>query len=385
MAITQELRDYISEVRAQGIPDEQIIEELVTAGWGSADINLAISEPAKILPSPELRPALPVIDNYEPEPEKKIEQQVVKSTPEVFPVSPNKVSASPAVTSFVKPASVVLNTNNAIKTRTPWLLVFILSLFFGMVFSAGFILMYVFITPLHNFVDSIVDNKSTYVSTPKESGAETKKDVEVPAETINTQSSVSQDSQITAAAAWAVLDKSKEALKEMSLTGDVSKFNAISFKQVPSCEKGLEEDCMLTGGFLYDLDAAIETENYANVAADNKQIILSTDLVREDTSATKTPMYVYKKGFMFLAKDSSGQLKIVSLEPDKTWAVAKSVKDGEKMLSEMVVDTDGDGLTDQDENCVKSLPKCVKTDPTKLDTDGNGYWDSIDYFLKEGK
>jgi hypothetical protein len=47
----------------------------------------------------------------------------------------------------------------------------------------------------------------------------------------------------------------------------------------------------------------------------------------------------------------------------------------------MIIDTDNDGLTDWNETCSGAgayNPDCIETNPNNKDTDGDGWWDSID-------
>ncbi len=53
----------------------------------------------------------------------------------------------------------------------------------------------------------------------------------------------------------------------------------------------------------------------------------------------------------------------------------------EAELQAMILDSDKDGLTDMKENCGGSMmgnKTCVKTNPNKDDSDGDGWWDGID-------
>jgi len=114
---------------------------------------------------------------------------------------------------------------------------------------------------------------------------------------------------------------------------------------------------------------------------DDKQAIYSTNPVKTDDSTA----YGYKQGIiMFVKKD--GSWKILLSSPEKNWGVSKAGTNRtpaqvEELLQEMILDSDKDGITNMYELCEGSQmgnSKCVKTDPNKRDTDGDGWWDGIE-------
>ncbi len=74
--------------------------------------------------------------------------------------------------------------------------------------------------------------------------------------------------------------------------------------------------------------------------------------------------------YVYFTKKSTGSL---------SWLTIKNYQGSKEQL----VDTDQDGLTDQEELCVGQSATCIKTDINKKDSDGNGFWDSSDRFYNQ--
>ena len=120
--------------------------------------------------------------------------------------------------------------------------------------------------------------------------------------------------------------------------------------------------------------------DYITKWQDCQQAILLTNPKKIDT----TDSYAYEQKKMTFIKES-GQWKILKTH-FYGWSVLKSLGavEGEKELQAKMLDSDQDGITDNDETCSQSEsynPNCVKTDPNKRDTNDDGWWDLLNLDL----
>lgn len=177
---------------------------------------------------------------------------------------------------------------------------------------------------------------------------------------------------------WAIYDKMTLALKNK----DVDAFNAVSYDQVPSSQKSQFNQIAT---FLYDQSIKIDKSSYVNKWQDSKQAIYSTNPEKMDDDE----VYKYSQGtVMFINKD--GSWKILLTSPERGWNVVKSGTNStpaqiEKDLQAMMLDSDKDGKKNDEETCSNGEQynsRCVKSDPNKRDTNGNGWWDGIEANMK---
>jgi hypothetical protein len=170
---------------------------------------------------------------------------------------------------------------------------------------------------------------------------------------------------------------------------DIEGINSVLFKPLPPCPS--KKECDETFDLAYDTYRKFNKEDFINRWEDNKQLILSTHLIK-DTSTNDSNVIIYKQNFIYFIKDDLGNLKILLILP-KTFPYPKfyinlsNLKEQDILneLQQMTLDSDQDGLTDEEELCVGVFSldsECAKTNPFKRDTDGNGFWDGIDYYLK---
>ena len=67
---------------------------------------------------------------------------------------------------------------------------------------------------------------------------------------------------------------------------------------------------------------------------------------------------------------------ILNVNTKKPDGSVKTATEIETEIKKFSLDSDQDGLTDEDETCIsKRFSECVKTDPNKRDTNGDGWWD----------
>lgn len=203
----------------------------------------------------------------------------------------------------------------------------------------------------------------------------------VPIDNINKVDNLenSSNSSLVSSDLWTIYDKMTLALKNK----DIKSFNTVSYTQVAPDEASQFNQI---APFLHDQNLKTVKSNYINKWQDEKQAIYSTNPQKDDN----TEAYRYKQGIvMFINKD--GSWKVLSSSSEIGWNVLKKGTNNtaaqiEKELQAMLLDSDKDGLTDQDEICGGAKQydtKCIKTDPNKRDTDGNGWWDGIEEALRK--
>lgn len=137
--------------------------------------------------------------------------------------------------------------------------------------------------------------------------------------------------------------------------------------------KASEKTCWGLVDTLYGSASALKEADFVNVWADDKQIILSSDPV----ITPKAGGFASSRSYLYFVFDPQGQLLFLQLAI-KGWNGTT-----EDDVRQMMLDSDQDGLTDNDETCLHQ-PKdmCTKTNPMNLDTDGDGYWDSVEESAK---
>lgn len=156
--------------------------------------------------------------------------------------------------------------------------------------------------------------------------------------------------------------------------GNVSEYNKYSYFGLSKEEEG---QFKFASAMVYGM-VNINPKSLVIKWEDEKQAIYMTEIKKSDD----LQFYRYERGRVVFLKDGE-QWKVLESMIARGWNVSKTITqtEADKMLQEMSLDTDQDGITDKDELCVDTKsadPKCVKTDPKKRDTDGNGYWDGVD-------
>lgn len=174
---------------------------------------------------------------------------------------------------------------------------------------------------------------------------------------------------------WSLFDQLNIALKN----GDSAAYNKISYTPV---SPEMASQFAKFASFLYGENIKLNKADFVNKWQDDKQAIFTTNPVREDTASS----YGFKQSKISFIKDGDNW-KILSISPQSIgYSVLKS--DGPQGLKDLQVkllDSDKDGLTDNDETCSgwqASNPNCIKTDPNKRDTNSNGWWDGIEKDMK---
>jgi predicted RNase H-related nuclease YkuK (DUF458 family) len=218
-------------------------------------------------------------------------------------------------------------------------------------------------TEEENATATIIEDQSSetsnlVVKTKVATDIETKETTEVAVKTetlvnVTTSSNSSNDP-------WVIIEKYKGYIKTKDMVG----MNSLMYKKFEPCSTRVECDVAFSLIGLYDIEG-LNKSNFINRWEDDKQIILATEIKTDASSGEK----YHSINRVFFVKDTDQSLKILILGGE-----------GDNMLSGLV-DTDKDGLTDQEEKCEgasKYRGDCKITDPSKRDTDGDGWWDGVE-------
>jgi len=378
--INAEIIDYVKKQIQAGVSQDKIKSDLQSTGWIEADINEAI----KISTTPVA-----------------VTSPVVNTPPATNPVE--SVQTKLPNSFIVNKPLMVAQATSPIKKSIDFIMLIIWIVIF-IAFAGGGVFAYMF------YQNNIAPkpNAPTFNNVPAN-------EVSKPAETTNTTATTTVENPIITATStlekststvdskslpkatttstktetpanvssattdlWPVFDKLLLALKNK----DISAYNMYSYR---AFDPGQESEFIQGAPIILEMLATINKSDYVNKWQDDKQAIYSTNLKQDN----QTDSFGYKKGLIkFVKKD--GIWKIIPSLGEQSWGVtAITTMDGpkrtqaeaDKELSVMTLDTDKDGLTDNEETCsgAKQFDKqCVKTDPNKKDTNGDGWWDGIE-------
>lgn len=186
---------------------------------------------------------------------------------------------------------------------------------------------------------------------------------------------------ISADEAWKVIQNYLAYAKAKDMSGVAS----LSYQLSDSCSKALKNsgdnssktDCLGKIENAYSMGSAFKQSDFTNVWSDSRQIILSTPWKNWDGSNIGGLL----RSIIYEVNTSSG-LKVLYFNNaagvflPMGASTTRAQMDAE--LERRTVDTDQDGIPDYDEKCTNQDSTCVKTDPNKLDTNGNGFWDGVE-------
>ncbi len=162
---------------------------------------------------------------------------------------------------------------------------------------------------------------------------------------------------------WAVFQKTLGYAQSHS----IEKFNTSTYKQFNEClnpEKKKECDAILDS-FAAAL-AGLKKSDFTNRWEDAKQVILATKVAKDPADG------IFTQSFIFFIRDG-GALTLLNAYSGKWWKEEREAQDSDK-----------DGLTDEEELCHTAKvfnTECEKSDPNKRDTDGDGWWDSVQILM----
>ena len=214
------------------------------------------------------------------------------------------------------------------------------------------------------------------INTPQEN-------IEQPSEPVVTKTQSSSTTPTTPA------NQEKEAIKNMAWdlfqkylsynkANDLNGVKSSVYKISEVCDMATpNQECKDRMQSAYSYGSVLKKEEFKNVWYDERQIILSTDFWTENS--TEMGAYGRFRAIIFFIKDESGSWKMLSFSPFKG-SIATKKEFGEKAEAEAKLqsdDSDMDGISDYEEKCLGTKRACIKTDPTKRDSDGDGIWDGV--------
>lgn len=162
---------------------------------------------------------------------------------------------------------------------------------------------------------------------------------------------------------------------------DLEAVRALSYQLSDAClDEARKDECenlMLSAN---SFGVEIEQDILSVLGYDDKQLILANSYL--ESLEGDAPAII--RAVIYFIRDEEKNLKLLSFNPyDGAFIIKKdeATTTLSQRLKDMTYDTDGDGLSDNTETCAddtSSLLGCVKTDPKKKDTNGDGFWDSIE-------
>jgi hypothetical protein len=178
--------------------------------------------------------------------------------------------------------------------------------------------------------------------------------------------------------AWNVLQKYLEFAKNHNILG----VKNLSYQLSESCKnpsKGsaAEKDCFMRMDTVYYFGTQFKKNEFKNIWSDEKQIILTSDLVREEN---KDAIFL-SRGIIYFVIDGAGNIKLLKFNDSEGVSMPKegrTVEEIDNYLQKRMLDEDKDGIEDEIERCEGQPESCVKTDSKNRDTDGDGFWDGVE-------
>jgi hypothetical protein len=144
------------------------------------------------------------------------------------------------------------------------------------------------------------------------------------------------------------------------------------------------QECKDRMASAYSYGSVFDKNKFTNIWSDEKQIIISTDFWTEEIKELK--QYGRFRSIIFFVKDNDGNWKMLSFSPFQGKVMDGNNLNPEELKEKAILytkDNDKDGIADYDEECSDRPEdsKCIKTDSTKRDSDGDGFWDGVDLLL----
>ncbi len=184
--------------------------------------------------------------------------------------------------------------------------------------------------------------------------------------------------------AWAVFQKYIGYTKNHDIVG----LKSVAFQTSDICNDPTKvSDCNKLMDSAYSIAKTFVETDFSHVLFDNKQIILSSNFQTVTDSVSRS----LQREVIYFTRDKNGTPKVLAFTLpdestymflDKNNPIATSTMDAR--LAFRVTDTDQDGMPDEVETCsYKDAKDCIKTDPNKKDSLGDGWWDGVRVFLKK--
>jgi hypothetical protein len=175
--------------------------------------------------------------------------------------------------------------------------------------------------------------------------------------------------------AWAVFETYLEVVKNH----DVEGLKILSYQLSEDClDESKLDKCKERMDGAYYFGQYLKLEDITKISYDKKQIILSTNYTKT-IEPNSTGMI---RSLIYFVRGEDG-IKFLSIDPFDGVVTLRSneaTSTVEARLEEITKDSDDDYLPDDEENCSDTNVSngCIKTNPKKKDTDGDGFWDSTE-------
>jgi hypothetical protein len=180
---------------------------------------------------------------------------------------------------------------------------------------------------------------------------------------------------------WGVFQSYAAAAK----ANDLNTLSKLVYKLGPICQDTSKRDeCNQIMNGVYVIAGEWKEEDFKNIWWDKKQIILFTDWVKIENEIEGTSMAGYQRREIYFTRDSAGHPKIlyISLPVNGVYTFKiGSASSTEARLQTLIADNDQDGVDNELEECMGTTQGCVKTDPNKRDSNGNGWWDGVERYM----
>ena len=180
--------------------------------------------------------------------------------------------------------------------------------------------------------------------------------------------------------AWNVFSKYINASKEK----DLETVTALSYNLSDAClDESRREECNLLMSGVVEATIDFKEKQFSQIWFDDKQAVLFTDLKRIDEG----DIVKYKKSYIFFSRDGQSDLKLLGIDLGQVWSFDKgpnsyTEEEIEKELQSIITDTDKDTIPDIYEVCEELSEVCEgETKPQTRDTDGDGWWDGVEFYL----
>lgn len=184
--------------------------------------------------------------------------------------------------------------------------------------------------------------------------------------------------------AWTVFENYLNFAKAHDLSG----IKSLSYQLSPTCADATKtEDCNALMDNVYFFGKDMKEKDFVVIWSDSKQIILSTNFKRQEIGTTTA---AYTRGIIYFTKDLKNNIKLLTFNPEDGIAINRdkiAPDQLEARLIHMTIDSDQDGLPDTVETCAgfaveANCPNKI-TNPNKRDTNGDGWWDGVEIFLRK--
>lgn len=177
-------------------------------------------------------------------------------------------------------------------------------------------------------------------------------------------------------AAWNVFQSYLNATKKH----DLALLTKYSYQLSPTCkDPSKARDCeeLMESAYLFGKE--FKDTDFNHIAYDAKQVIIFSDYHSQLAGESPSRM----REIIHFVRDNES-IKILAFSPFQGAFIIRTPEMAtstiQARLTNLVIDTDGDTLSDDEENCIGQTvaADCVKTDPNKKDTDNDGFWDSTE-------